>query len=163
MNSKYQSTNLILRSILFYGLGLLVVNILSLCNPDNGVYFAFIIGIVSSFPILTHVISNSFSKVINILIISYWPLMILIYLLVDDLSTGSGDGQVFYEQTVLFSERVFQIGKFWPGFEYFIQHSVIYWFTTYFYAVPYFLFGGAYDSIFPFNCYAMVLMSLFFF
>ena len=78
----------------------------------------------------------------------------------DNIAEGSGDGHVFYEQTRLFSELVFEKGKLWPGFDYFIQRSVIYWFTTYFYAVPYFLFGNVYDSIFVFNSFVLVLVSL---
>jgi len=93
------------------------------------------------------------------MLVSFWPIMILIFLLTTNIATGSGDGEVFFRLTKHFSDEIMKSGIIWPGFAYFKSVSILYWFTIYFYSVPYFLFNSSYDAIFPFNCFILIIVS----
>jgi hypothetical protein len=129
----------------------------------HNIFPSFLVGIISSAPIFNFIIKISRSNLISFLLIIYWPLMFLIYSVTENFKGISGDGEIFYIHTKLFVEKVFLNGDLWPGFDFFIQNSILYWFTMYFYSIPYYVFGEYYPSIFMFNCFLLVLVSIIFF
>jgi len=149
----------VVKSILIYIIGIAFLRTTGLINHLDGLVASFIVSIVSSFPILRYIWLKTISLKMRTLLVSFWPIMILIYFLTTDITTGSGDGTVFFELTIRFSEGVFNQGKIWPGFAFFKSSSILYWFTIYFYSVPYYLFNNAYDAVFPFNSFITIIIS----
>ena len=149
----------ILKSFLIFVFGVLFINLTGFMNLLDGSVASFIISSVSSFPILRYVWLKTTSIRMKTLIVSFWPAMVLIFLLTTDITAGSGDGEVFYFQTKYFSDQVFSQGEIWPGLSYFKQRSIIYPFCIYFYALPYYVFNDTYDAIFPFNSLLLIIAS----
>lgn len=149
----------VVKSILIYIIGIAFLRTTGLINLIDGLVASFVVSIVSSFPILRFIWIKTHSIKMRTMLVSFWPIMILIYLLTTDIMAGSGDGTVFFELTIRFSESVFNQGMIWPGFAFFKSSSILYWFTIYFYSVPYYLFNNVYDAVFPFNCFITIIIS----
>ena len=149
----------VVKSIFIFIIGIVSLRITGLINLIDGLIASFVVFILSSFPILRYIWLKKCSNKMRTMLVSYWPIMVIIYLLTTNISAGSGDGEVFVNLTKNFSDSVFAQGNIWPGFGYFNSVSIIYWFTIYFYSLPYYLFNSTYDAIFPFNCFLLIIVS----
>ena len=149
----------IIKSILIYIIGIAFLRSTGLIYLIDGLVASFVVSIVSSFPILRYIGLKTHSNKMRTMLVSFWPIMVLIFLLTTDISTGSGDGEVFVNLAKRFSEDTLKQGIIWPGLAYFKSVSILYWFTIYFYSIPYYLFNSTYDAIFPFNCFITIIVS----
>jgi hypothetical protein len=153
----------VVKSILIYAIGIAFLRAINIGYNFNGVVFSFLLATISSIPIMAYIWHQTQSTPIKIMLLSYWPIITLVFLLTSDMSAGSGDGEVFLQLTKRFSNDVLKQGNLWPGLDYFKSVSITYWFTIYFYSIPFYLFNDAYEAIFPFAGFIVVIISYLFF